>query len=424
MEFSFEDIFNSPELEPSIPEAISLDKLSLIDKECDEEAETLEELVSGEELKNENTMEADVQQPGAQPPIRTKVTRDDFDLLSTVGVGAFGKVIQVRLKATNKIYAMKVMRKDTVVSRRVVEYIKTERVVMQENRHPFIVGLQCAFQTDGKLYLVMDFASGGPIWHHLKKEQMLSENVVCYYMAELVLALEHLHSRGIVHRDLKPENILLDHSGHIRLTDFGLAKSNVSGTSGAKSFCGTDDYMAPEVIEGSSYGKAADWWSAGALMYNMLTGKPPFSAPNRAALYKKICTERVKFPSFLSGDAVSLVKSLMTRNPQQRLDFAQAFRSHAFFRRVNWKKVLDLSIVPPFQPSGTEYDVCNFSPQFTAMPPRDSPPAPSASFKADPETGANLFENFSFVPTPNFFTIEEVCRISSDGGSVESSDVD
>jgi serine/threonine protein kinase len=273
----------------------------------------------------------------------------------------------------------------------------------------------------------MDFASGGPMWHHLKKEQMLSEQVVCYYMAELALALEHLHSRGIVHRDLKPENVLLDHSGHIRLTDFGLAKSNVSGICGAKSFCGTDDYMAPEVIEGHSYGKAADWWSVGALMFNMITGKPPFCAPNRTALYKKICSERVKYPSYLSGDAVSLMKGFMTRDPQQRLDISQSFRKHPFFRKLNWKKVLDLSTPPPFQPGGTSLDVSNFSPQITAMPPGDSPPAPPAHYIADPDLNSlNLFENFSFSASPKFLGIERVFNVASDVSTFtqSSGDVD
>lgn len=335
-------------------------------------------------------------------PVPRKACLEDFDLLCTVGVGAFGKVLQVAHKATKEIYALKIMRKDTILSKKAERFIKSESAVMRDNQHPFIIGLHCSFQTNGKLYLVMDFANGGPLWSLLKKETLLSEETVRFYVAEIALALEHLHARDIVHRDLKPENILVDYDGHVRITDFGLAKDRVSGLEGARSFCGTDDYIAPEIISGGPYGKAVDWWSLGALMFDMLTGAPPFVAANRKLLYKKICSEKVRFPSYLTAGAVSFLRAMLNRDPVKRYEAGSTFRSHPFFKGIRWNNMLDMTVVPPFRPhlSHRTLDVSNFSPQYTCMPPKDSP-VDGVMFNTD------VFAGFSHGPSPSFFCVRD-----------------
>eukprot|EP00300_Choanocystis_sp_HF-7_P033837 c4626_g1_i1.p1 GENE.c4626_g1_i1~~c4626_g1_i1.p1 ORF type:complete len:439 (+),score=95.26 c4626_g1_i1:74-1390(+) len=345
-------------------------------------------------------------------PAPRKACLEDFDLLCTVGVGAFGKVLQVAHKVTKEIYALKIMRKDTILSKKAERFIKSESAVMRDNQHPFIIGLLCSFQTNGKLYLVMDFANGGPLWSLLKKEAMLSEATVRFYVAEIALALEHLHAREIVHRDLKPENILVDYDGHVRITDFGLAKDHVSGIEGARSFCGTDDYIAPEIIKGGPYGQAVDWWSLGALTFDMLTGSPPFVANNPKQLYQKICNEKVRYPSYLTASAVSFLKGLLNRDPVKRYESGIAFRKHAFFKGVNWNNMINMTVSPPFRPHLTDraLDVSNFSPQYTRMPPRDSPMERVLNDN-------NVFAGFSHGPSPSFFG---VCRDPPQGGATSS----
>lgn len=209
-----------------------------------------------------------------------KVTVDDFELLKVLGKGSFGKVFMVRLIPTGEIFAMKVLRKSEVVRRRQVEHTMAERRIMSGIDHPFIVALRYAFQTQDKLYMVTDYCRGGELFFHLKKFKTFSEDMVRFFAAELVSALEHLHSMDIVYRDMKPENVLLDADGHIHITDFGLSKDEVASEKGATTFCGTPEYLAPEMLISrktrEGYGKAVDWWSLGTLIFEMLTGWPPF----------------------------------------------------------------------------------------------------------------------------------------------------
>jgi len=195
-----------------------------------------------------------------------------------------------------------------------VNYSRTERDILRKVRHPNIVSLNYAFQTQGKVYLVMDLLLGGQLFFHMTRERMFSEEQVRFYAAEIALALEHLHSLGIIHRDLKPENILLDSQGHVNLTDFGLAKEDMGANDKTGTFCGTIEYMAPEMISGQGYGKEADWWSLGILIYDMLIGNPPFKHKNRKVLQDKIMKDKIKMPDYLTGEAITLIKGLLERN--------------------------------------------------------------------------------------------------------------
>ncbi|VDP11444.1 unnamed protein product [Soboliphyme baturini] len=211
-----------------------------------------------------------------------KADPSQFELLKVLGQGSFGKVFLVRKiigKDAGVLYAMKVLKKATLKVRDRLR-TKMERNILAQINHPFIVKLHYAFQTEGKLYLILDFLRGGDLFTRLSKEVMFTEEDVKFYLAELALALDHLHSLGIIYRDLKPENILLDEEGHIALTDFGLCKEALIDQK-AYSFCGTVEYMAPEIINRRGHSTAADWWSFGVLMFEMLTGVLPFQGQNR-----------------------------------------------------------------------------------------------------------------------------------------------
>ncbi|CAN6469479.1 unnamed protein product [Victoria cruziana] len=225
--------------------------------------------------------------------------------------GAFAKVFQVKKRATSEIYAMKVMRKDKILEKNHADYMKAEKDILTKIEHPFVVQLRYSFQTKYRLYLVLDFINGGHLFFQLYHQGLFREDVARIYTAEIVSAVSHLHANGIMHRDLKPENILLDADGHVMLTDFGLAKQFEENTR-SNSLCGTVEYMAPEIVLGKGHDKAADWWSVGILLFEMLSGKPPFIGGNRQKIQQKIIKDKIKLPAFLSSEVHSLLKGVST----------------------------------------------------------------------------------------------------------------
>ncbi|RKO96194.1 Pkinase-domain-containing protein, partial [Caulochytrium protostelioides] len=230
-------------------------------------------------------------------PAAAPMQASDFEVLKMLGKGNFGKVLQVRKKDTGRIYAMKILIKKDVVEKREVQHTLSERNVLIQATSPFLVGLKFAFQTPEKLYLVLDFMNGGELFYHLQSETAFSESRARFYTAELISAIAHLHRYNIIYRDLKPENILLDSNGHIALTDFGLCKENISADKITNTFCGTAEYLAPEVLLGRGYGKPVDWWSLGILFYEMTTGLPPFFSENTNMMFKKILHAEVTYPA-------------------------------------------------------------------------------------------------------------------------------
>jgi len=306
-----------------------------------------------------------------------KVSLEDFDLLKVLGKGGFGKVMLVRKKGTTDIYAMKVLKKEAVIRRNQVAHTKTETHILKQIRHPFLTRMYFAFQSEGKLYMVLNYLPGGELFYRLKREGRFSVERVRLYTAEIALGLGHLHSLDMSYRDLKPENILLDEVGHICLTDFGLSKESVSTPNAARTFCGTPEYLAPEILQGVGHGKAVDWWSLGTLVFEMLTGLPPFYSRNINHMYEKILKAELRCPSYLPPDVKNMIEHLLIRDPLRRLGSGpgdvKELETHQFFQTMDFQKVYQKSLTPIYKPNiGGETDTANFDPQFTAEAAVDS----------------------------------------------------
>ncbi|KDP31171.1 hypothetical protein JCGZ_11547 [Jatropha curcas] len=360
------------------------------------------------EIGNENDIEEDDDKKGKKSEevssCSPKIGPSDFEILRVVGRGAFGKVFQVRKKGSDcgdgdgdGIYAMKVMRKDTIIKKNHVDYMKAERDILTKVVHPYIVQLCYSFQTKTKLYLILDFINGGHLFFHLYRQGIFSEDQARIYTAEIVSAVSHLHKCGIVHRDLKPENILMDSDGHVMLTDFGLAKE-IDESSRSNSMCGTTEYMAPEILLSKGHNKDADWWSVGILLYEMLTGQPPFTHKDRKRLQERIIKEKVKLPSYLSSEAHSLLKGLLQKEPSRRLGSGRGggdeVKNNKWFRSINWKKLEARELQPKFKPDVSGKDcTANFDKCWTTMPLDDSP--------ASTPTAGEHFQGYTYVaPNP------------------------
>jgi len=333
-------------------------------------------------------------------PIRNEpLTIEAFDLLKVIGKGSFGKVMQVRKKDTQRIYALKTIRKAHIAQRPgEITHILAERTVLALVNNPFIVPLKFSFQNPDKLYLVMSFVNGGELFYHLQREGKFDEGRSRFYAAELLCALEHLHGFNVVYRDLKPENILLDYTGHIALCDFGLCKLNMSETEKTNTFCGTPEYIAPELLESQGYTKTVDWWTLGVLLYEMMTGLPPFYDENVNTMYQRILTDPLHFPPDMPSEARSVMTGLLQRDPTRRLGVngGEEIKRHPFFSKyVHWNQLLAKKIQPPFKPSvESVLDVANFDPDFTNEEAQDSVVTDSALS----ETVQDQFRGFTYNP--------------------------
>ncbi|XP_028838426.1 ribosomal protein S6 kinase alpha-4 isoform X1 [Denticeps clupeoides] len=335
-----------------------------------------------------------------------KVGMENFELLKVLGTGAYGKVFLVRKTSGHdegKLYAMKVLKKAAIVQKaKTAEHTRTERQVLEHIRQsPFLVTLHYAFQTQTKLHLILDYVSGGEMFTHLYQRDHFSEDEVRTYIGEIILALEHLHKLGIVYRDIKLENILLDSEGHVVLTDFGLSKEFLDEEKERTySFCGTIEYMAPEIIRGKSgHGKSVDWWSLGILMFELLTGASPFTLEgernSQSEVSKRILRCEPPFPSLISPIAQDLLKKLLVKDPHKRLGSgprgAEDIKAHPFFKGLNWTDLAQKKLPSPFRPElRSELDVGNFSEEFTGMDPVYSP-------ASTPPSTDRLFQGYSFI---------------------------
>ncbi|CAG9318245.1 unnamed protein product [Blepharisma stoltei] len=290
-----------------------------------------------------------------------------FSPIKVVGKGGFSTVIQVRKKDTGLLYAIKTISKDFVRKEIKVAQILTEKDILMRMAHPFIVKLHWAFQTAEKLHLVMDLCPGGELFFHLHNLGRFTEDQARVYFGEILMGLEYLHDNGIIYRDLKPENILLDIDGHIRLTDFGLSKQGIPYNGQTYSFCGSPEYMSPEMLRGQGHGRAVDYYSLGALLYEMLTGLPPFYDSNRSKMYWRVLNEDLPLPSFISKVGRSFLSEILHKDPSRRLGIINGFqdiKSHPWCSKINWSRLYKKKILPPFRPN---LRMCNFDPEYTSM---------------------------------------------------------
>jgi serine/threonine protein kinase len=299
-----------------------------------------------------------------------KMTVEDFSFLKVIGKGSFGKVLLVRKRDTNKVYAMKVLTKSKILKKNEVGHTKSEKAILVKLHNPFLVKLHYSFQDSDRLFFVMDYVNGGELFFHLQKEKRFTEDRVKFYTAEIVLGIEYLHKNGVIYRDLKPENLLLTRYGHIIMTDFGLSKEGLH-TKDARTatFCGTPEYLAPEVLEGNGYSKAIDWWSFGTLMFEMLTGLPPFYCEDVQQMYTKIMTADLQFPDVISDTARDLLSKLLEREPARRLVDPAQIKAHPFYASIDWTKLENLELEPPFKPQvKDDLDIANIDTMFTDEP--------------------------------------------------------
>uniref|UniRef100_A0A8C7DN82 Serine/threonine-protein kinase Sgk1 n=1 Tax=Oncorhynchus kisutch TaxID=8019 RepID=A0A8C7DN82_ONCKI len=297
-------------------------------------------------------------------------TPTDFDFLKVIGKGSFGKVLLAKRKLDGKYYAIKVLQKRVILNRREQKHIMAERNVLLKNvKHPFLVGLHYSFQTTDKLYFVLDFVNGGELFFHLQKERTFPEPRAKFYIAEMASALGYLHSLNIVYRDLKPENILLDFEGHIVLTDFGLCKEGISQAETTSTFCGTPEYLAPEVLRKQPYDNTVDWWCLGSVLYEMLFGLPPFYSRDTHEMYENILHKPLMMRPGASNTAWSLLQALLEKDGTHRLGSRDDFneiKAHNFFSAIKWDDLEQRKVPPPFTPNvNSPYDITNFDPEFT-----------------------------------------------------------
>ncbi|KAL4467544.1 hypothetical protein ABPG72_004612 [Tetrahymena utriculariae] len=284
-----------------------------------------------------------------------KISISDFDIFATLGTGTFGRVRQVKLKGdTNKeIFALKMLKKTEIVRLNQVEHINSEKKILQSVKHPFIVQMKQSFQDDKYIYMLFEYIQGGELFSRLRKEGRFSNDVGLFYTCQILLALQYLHQHDIVYRDLKPENLLIDKEGNIKITDFGFAKKLDNDRT--FTLCGTPEYLAPEIIKGSrvGYGKSVDWWALGILVFEMLSGYPPFYDNEPIGIYKKIIAGIIEFPRFFDNKAKDLIRKLLNPDLNYRLgvhDRGQSVSKHKWFRGVDWESVFNKDIPAPWTP--------------------------------------------------------------------------
>uniref|UniRef100_H3BXQ6 Protein kinase C n=1 Tax=Tetraodon nigroviridis TaxID=99883 RepID=H3BXQ6_TETNG len=317
---------------------------------------------------------------GVKGHVTPEVKRMDlqnFVFIKVLGKGSFGKVMLAELKGSDEVYAVKVLKKDVILQDDDVDCTLTEkRILALARKHPYLTQLFCCFQTKDRLFFVMEYVNGGDLMFQIQRSRKFDEARSRFYAAEVTSALMFLHRHGVIYRDLKLDNILLDADGHCKLADFGMCKEGILNGITTTTFCGTPDYIAPEILQELDYGPSVDWWALGVLMYEMMAGQPPFEADNEDDLFESILHDDVLYPVWLSKEAVSILKAFMTKSPNKRLGcvvaqgLEEAIKLHPFFREIDWTLLEQRKIRPPFKPRiKTKRDVNNFDQDFTREEP-------------------------------------------------------
>uniref|UniRef100_A0A8D0S183 Serine/threonine-protein kinase N2 n=2 Tax=Sus scrofa TaxID=9823 RepID=A0A8D0S183_PIG len=325
----------------------------------------------------------------------------DFRCCAVLGRGHFGKVLLAEYKHTNEMFAIKALKKGDIVARDEVDSLMCEKRIFEtvnSVRHPFLVNLFACFQTTEHVCFVMEYAAGGDLMMHIHTD-VFSEPRAAFYAACVVLGLQYLHEHKIVYRDLKLDNLLLDTEGFVKIADFGLCKEGMGYGDRTSTFCGTPEFLAPEVLTETSYTRAVDWWGLGVLVYEMLVGESPFPGDDEEEVFDSIVNDEVRYPRFLSTEAISIMRRLLRRNPERRLGAgekdAEDVKKHPFFRLIDWSALMDKKVKPPFVPTvrGRE-DVSNFDDEFTSEAPILTPPREPRILSEEEQ---EMFRDFDYI---------------------------
>lgn len=344
------------------------------------------------------------QQLDAQLSSKSNLSLTDFELTKVLGRGHFGKVILARHIRNGQHYAIKALKKSDIISREEVDGLMAEKRIFQKAtsiRHPFLVNLFSCFQTPSHVCFVMEYACGGDLMLHIHND-IFNEQRATFYAACVVLGLQFLHENKIIYRDLKLDNLLLDSDGFVKIADFGLCKEGIGFGDTTTTFCGTPEFLAPEVLTQATYTRAVDWWGLGVLIYQMLVGESPFSGDCEEEVFESIVNHEVLFPRLLSIEAVAIIRRLLRKNPTRRLgsteNDAEDIKRHAFFRSINWSDLLAKKVTPPFKPT-VRYadDVRNFDEEFTRENPQLSPPKEPRLLTSRDQM---LFQAFDYEANP------------------------
>ncbi|XP_058859822.1 serine/threonine-protein kinase Sgk2-like isoform X2 [Acipenser ruthenus] len=334
----------------------------------------------------------------------------DFDFLTVIGKGSYGKVLLAKRKSDGRFYAVKVLQKKTVLKKKEQKNIMAERsVLLKSLKHPFLVGLHYSFQTPEKLYFVLDYVNGGELFFHLQRERCFLEPRARFYAAELASAIGYLHSLNVVYRDLKPENILLDSQGHIVLTDFGLCKEGIDPKATTSTFCGTPEYLAPEVLKKQPYDRTVDWWCLGAVLYEMLYGLPPFYSRDVTEMYDNILHKKLELRGGKTVAACDILKGLLQKDQHHRLGATADFleiKSHVFFSPINWDDLYHKRITPPYNPNvNGPADLRHCDPEFTSEAVPNSLGRTPDLTSGLSSSISNAFKGFSYAPSDDAFPL-------------------
>ncbi|KAI9344598.1 kinase-like domain-containing protein [Obelidium mucronatum] len=394
------------------------DKIARDVKETTKQREEIHISQVQEDKKREDAMKKPVEDTTAAPPAGLSTQRrpptqpipsrsspkdvklEDFDILSVLGRGAFGKVMLIEEKSTKQLYAMKALKKEFIIQSDDVESAKLEKRVFQkasQSQHPYLVNLHSCFQSDSRLYFVMEYVCGGDLMCHIQERKRFSQVRAKFYACEVLLALDFFHKNNIIYRDLKLDNILMCPDGHIKVTDYGICKENMPYGMVTRTYCGTPDYMAPEILNQSKYGRAVDWWSFGVLIYVMLVGRYPFHGDDENDILEAIVSDAIEYPTNMPKETLSLIQGLLKKDARGRLGGgrldADEVKRHPYFAGVDWDLFMEKKVPPPWRPNiKNERDVSNFDAEFTKEKPVLTPVNTVLS-----AANQSKFQDFDFI---------------------------